>query len=272
MDLLSISAFAHLTRLSPKALRLYDELGLLAPAHVDPASGYRWYSPGQLARARRVAQLRQLDMPLARIRTVIDLPPEGVAAEVGAYWAEQRQAWQAKQELVDYLISHLTGKATTMYDVSVRALPARTLLTITEHLTPDQIGAFATPLFALFGGPTVDRPEGEAGRPFLRYHGEISNDSDGPVEFCCPINAAAEADLTRRYPDMTTVAEQAGREAYISVPKANMMTAVGFESLHQWLIDHDEEADWLPRQIFLRDPETAESTDAVYELAVGLRG
>ena len=86
MRLLSIGAFAHATRLSPKALRLYDELGLLPPAFVDPASGYRFYDPAQLERARLVAWLRRLGMPLARIRVVCDSEPARAADEVAAYW------------------------------------------------------------------------------------------------------------------------------------------------------------------------------------------
>ncbi len=68
MDLMGISDFARLSRLSPRALRLYDELGLLPPASVDPDSGYRWYSAGQLAPARLIAALRGIGMPLAQIR------------------------------------------------------------------------------------------------------------------------------------------------------------------------------------------------------------
>ena len=53
MDLMTIGAFAGHTRLSAKALRLYDRLGLLSPARVDPDSGYcgrSRYSPGVLIR------------------------------------------------------------------------------------------------------------------------------------------------------------------------------------------------------------------------------
>ena len=56
MGLWSIGEFAAATRLSPKALRLYDELGLLPPARVDPDSGYRWYAEDQVERARLVAK------------------------------------------------------------------------------------------------------------------------------------------------------------------------------------------------------------------------
>ena len=55
MGLMGIGEFARLSRLSrlsPKALRLCHELGLLSPARVDPDSGYRWYAAGQLERAR----------------------------------------------------------------------------------------------------------------------------------------------------------------------------------------------------------------------------
>jgi hypothetical protein len=69
---------------------------------------------------------------------------------------------------------------------------------------------------------------------------------------------------------MTLSTEPASREAYISLPKANIMTTLGFESLHQWLIDNKEQTDWLPRQIFLVDPATVEANDPVYELAVRL--
>jgi PPM family protein phosphatase len=68
VELLTIGAFSRASRLSPKALRLYDSLGLLAPAHVDEVSGYRFYRPDQLERARLVAWLRRLGMPLATSR------------------------------------------------------------------------------------------------------------------------------------------------------------------------------------------------------------
>ena len=74
MGLLTIGSFARAARLSPKALRLYDELGLLRPAQVDPNSGYRFYDLDQLEQARLVAWLRRLGMPLAQIRVVCGMP------------------------------------------------------------------------------------------------------------------------------------------------------------------------------------------------------
>jgi len=78
VPLLTIGAFARASRLSPKALRLYDELGLLRPAEVDPASGYRLQSgpgigispdpaagalaPGSMVRAGTWPTVREAEM------------------------------------------------------------------------------------------------------------------------------------------------------------------------------------------------------------------
>ena len=62
-DLFSIGAFADLTRLSIKALRLYDQLDILRPHHIDPKSGYRFYETDQLFSARLIRSMRDMDMP-----------------------------------------------------------------------------------------------------------------------------------------------------------------------------------------------------------------
>jgi protein phosphatase len=117
MARLSIGEFAQASGLTPKALRLYDELGLLPPADVDPRSGYRSYERGQLGRAQLVAWLRGLGMPLARIRVVCDLPPLAAAAEVTSYWHQVEADTAARKELATFLVDHLSRKDTDMADV-----------------------------------------------------------------------------------------------------------------------------------------------------------
>jgi PPM family protein phosphatase len=130
-ELLTIGAFARASRLTPKALRLYDELGLLRPVEVDPVNGYRRYHPDQLERARLVAWLRRLGMPLARIRTVCELSGERAAAEIADYWRDVEAETTARRELADFLIDHLSRKDTAMIDaftVTAAALTDRGLV------------------------------------------------------------------------------------------------------------------------------------------------
>ncbi|MEV7265378.1 MerR family transcriptional regulator [Micromonospora aurantiaca] len=66
-ELRSIGELARASGLTVSALRFYDRSGVLAPARVDPVTGYRWYTEEQVDPARLVAGLRRVGMPLAGI-------------------------------------------------------------------------------------------------------------------------------------------------------------------------------------------------------------
>ena len=99
MDQMSIGEFARRSRLSAKALRLYDGLGLLPPARVDEDSGYRFYEPGQLGQARLIAALRQLQVPLADIKAILPLEPVQAADRVREFWAATDAEHTARRAL-----------------------------------------------------------------------------------------------------------------------------------------------------------------------------
>ncbi|MET8561096.1 MerR family transcriptional regulator [Streptomyces flaveolus] len=74
----TIGDFARHGRVSVRMLRHYDATGLLRPAHVDPASGYRHYTAAQLARLNRIIALKDLGFSLRQVRDIVD---EKVGAE-----------------------------------------------------------------------------------------------------------------------------------------------------------------------------------------------
>jgi PPM family protein phosphatase len=116
VELMTSGAFARASGLSRKALRLYDELGLLLPVRVDPDTQYRFYSPDQLQQARLVAWLRRLGMPLATIRSVSTLPAPAAAAELAAYWDKVEAETATRRELATFLIGYLSGRNDDMPD------------------------------------------------------------------------------------------------------------------------------------------------------------
>ncbi|MEU4385706.1 MerR family transcriptional regulator [Promicromonospora sp. NPDC023805] len=73
--MLTVGAFSRASGLPVSALRYYDAAGVLRPAHVDPVTGYRWYTPDQVGRASLVAQMRQTGMPVADICRVTTTDP-----------------------------------------------------------------------------------------------------------------------------------------------------------------------------------------------------
>lgn len=103
----TIGEFAARTGLTPKALRLYDELGLLVPAEVDASTGYRRYDADQVGSARLVARLRLIGMPLARIRAVLDAGPTGAGDLVAAFWRQVEADTAARGDLVADLLRSL---------------------------------------------------------------------------------------------------------------------------------------------------------------------
>jgi serine/threonine protein phosphatase PrpC len=112
--MLTIGEFATATGLTAKALRLYDDLGLLAPAEVDPANGYRYYEPAQIEQARLVARLRSAGVPLPRISRIIGLAPEAAAADLLSYWRQVEADTSSARDVVVSLVAHLRGQDTTM--------------------------------------------------------------------------------------------------------------------------------------------------------------
>ncbi|MEU4378346.1 MerR family transcriptional regulator [Micromonospora echinofusca] len=74
----SIGELARASGLTVSALRFYDSAGVLAPALVDPVTGYRWYTGDQVAPARLVAGLRRVGMPVAEIAAALRVEPAQV--------------------------------------------------------------------------------------------------------------------------------------------------------------------------------------------------
>jgi len=111
---LTIGEFARAARLSPRALRLYDKLGLLPPQIVDGETGYRYYDPSQLERGRLIAWLRRLGMPLDLIRTVCDATPEAAAKEIERYREQIAAEAATRDRLAAFLVDHFCGRADPM--------------------------------------------------------------------------------------------------------------------------------------------------------------
>ncbi|WP_227980038.1 MerR family transcriptional regulator [Nocardia spumae] len=67
-----IGDFARHGRVSVRMLRHYDARGLLRPARVDPATGYRYYNADQLARLNRIIALKDLGFTLQQVGEILD--------------------------------------------------------------------------------------------------------------------------------------------------------------------------------------------------------
>ncbi|MFC8789419.1 MerR family transcriptional regulator [Streptomyces cinereoruber] len=128
---MTIGEFARASRLSAKALRRYDELGLLPPARVDAYTGYRYYAGAQVERARLVAWLRRIGMPLAGVRDVCALhgtDPGAAARAVRAHWARVEAETAERRGLAASLLDRLGGNTGMDDDMTTAVVRPHALL------------------------------------------------------------------------------------------------------------------------------------------------
>ncbi|WP_330259067.1 MerR family transcriptional regulator [Streptomyces murinus] len=279
-DLLTIGAFAARARLSAKALRLYDRLGLLAPAYVDESSGYRYYRAAQVERARLVALLRQLDMPLARIAEVAGAEGTAAARLLDAYWADVEARVAGQRTLAEYLRGRLSGRSDEMYGkfaVETVDVPARVVITESRHTLADELPAW---IGAALGRLEAAAQEcgGVAAAPFVVYHAEVSMESDGPAQACVPVadEAAARAWAGRqgRGRETGVRVEPAARLAYVRITKAQVahpQILAAFEAVEEWLGREGLEPDGPCREIYFADWAAAGPEDPVCDVAFPVR-
>ena len=234
MEEFSIGEFARRSRLSVKALRLYDELGVLVPARVDEASGYRYYDAAQLEAARLVAMFRQLELPLAAIKELLVCDPVDAAERIAAHWREVESAHDARRELADYLVNRLSGERSFMYEVATREIPERSLLCLKRNVDEQGAWALGKEFIAVLREQPLPKMEGREGAMFTIYWGEVSADSDGPVEMCKPVPESDAKALASHYPELSLRTEPAHREAYVALPNDALPAGPGGNPAVQW--------------------------------------
>ena len=248
MEEISIGEFARRSRLSLKALRLYDELGVLVPSRVDQASGYRYYDVGQVDEAHLVVMLRQLQLPLAAIKELLACDPVDAAERIAAHWREIESAHDARRALADYLVNRLSGKRSVMHEVATREISERSLLCLKRNVDEQGAWALGKEFIAILRERPLPKMNGREGAMFTIYWGEVSADSDGPVEMCKPVPESDAKALASHYPELSLRTEPAHREAYVAIPNDALRAGPGGNPAVQWQLASESLQAWAQEQ------------------------
>jgi DNA-binding transcriptional MerR regulator len=215
-DFLTTGEFARQTRLTAKALRLYNEIGLLGPADVDAASGHRRYGADQVRTGQLIGMLRGADLSLAEIGLLLaDLPGESELAgrRLDRHLIDLEARHTSRRFLIRHIRAILRGEDHQMFPIQTRHVAAQRVMSIQRRLRAPETAAFAEEAKAAF----ADHLGGaEPTGPFtLIFHGIVDHESDGPLEAIlgCP----DEVQVT----DLIGVrTEPAHDEAFTTITKA----------------------------------------------------
>ncbi len=152
----TIGAFARHGRVSVRMLRHYDAIGLLRPAHVHEASGYRQYDASQLARLNRVVALKELGFTLNQVLSMLD-DSVGVVELRGMLRLRQAEL-QAQITADTSRLTQVEARlriieregAMTLDDIQIKQIPATRVAELTgmaEGFEPESIGPVIQPLY-----------------------------------------------------------------------------------------------------------------------------
>jgi DNA-binding transcriptional MerR regulator len=212
-DLMLPGEFGAATRLSPKALRLYAEQGLLVPACTDPGTGYRRYHRDQIARARLIGRLRGLHLPLTRIGALLTLSPQARQAELHAWLAAQETELRRRRELVE----SLDDKGTALAGLpALRARPERKLLSRERRVSIELLPAFIADSTERIRAALRAVGLPGDGPVLVYFHGYVTRDSDGPAEVAVPFTGSVEP-----VGDLRVRLSPAGTDAFMPVAEAD---------------------------------------------------
>jgi len=156
----TIGDFARLGRVSVRMLRHYDAIGLLPPAAVDPFSGYRSYTAGQLYRLNRILVLKELGFTLDQVGSILDedLGP----AELSGMLRLRRARIEAQRRADELRLAGIEARLRMIEkeglmptaDIVLKQIPPVRLAELTAvagGYGPEHIGPAITPLYARLG-------------------------------------------------------------------------------------------------------------------------
>lgn len=182
---LTIGEFATLTRLSVRTLRRYHAAKLLEPDTVDPSTGYRYYTREQIPTAQVIHQLRQLDVPLADIESILAADDLQRRADVAAGHLRRLEDELDRTRKAVVSLNRLLRPEPAEIEVELRSLPARTVVGIQGQVQRDESLRWYDAAMAELddGFP----PQERTGAPGGRYSNDLFTHGGGAFAVFRPV-------------------------------------------------------------------------------------
>ncbi|MGW4422726.1 MerR family transcriptional regulator [Streptosporangium sp. NPDC004631] len=253
----SIGDFAQLGRVSVRMLRHYDALGLLQPARVDPASGYRFYQASQLQRLNRVIALKDLGFTLQQVRSILDekvttVELQGMVRLRRAELEERIAADRARLLRVEARLRTIEKEGhMSVEEVVLKRIPPVHLAEITAIAASyegEDIGPVIQPLY----GELFRRLDLAGVAPSGYGIAYYEPDADGRVI----VHAGVEVTAEPREDHDFAIVDLPAVETAATIIHRGSMDGVGttFQTLAHWIDEHGYRSLGLGREVSIECP------------------
>lgn len=184
-----IGDFSTLNRITVKTLRHYDELGLLKPAYIDAATGYRYYSADQLPRLNKILMFKSIGFSLQEILDILEhkLTVDDMITQLEHKQAEILTAVKAQQAQISQIqafIKMINQEVNYMnYDVLIKTIPEMAVASMRATLDsyPEQQTLWYE-LETYLDKEKINRTSPEY--CFTQYHNHEYREKDIDLEIC----------------------------------------------------------------------------------------
>jgi DNA-binding transcriptional MerR regulator len=251
--LLTIGEFSRASYLTIKTLRHYHDVGLLEPAKVDSSSGYRYYGADQIATAQTIRRLRELEMPVERVKGVLHAADVGERnALIAAHLERMEQQLERTTAAVESLHA-LLQEPEGAIAVEFRAVPPTPALSISAVVSLDALVSWWTAAFDELTDTLAANGLRPAGNSGALYAQEVFEQAHGLVVVFVPIAERVTA---------------AGRARPLTVPAAELAVTIhhgahddfdrSYGALGRYLAEHDLKVEEPVREYYLVGPRHTE--------------
>ena len=177
-----------MTYLTVKALRHYHDVGVLTPADIDPASGYRLYSTDQVQTALLISRFRDLDMPLDDVRLLLDTSDiDARNAIIVAHLQRMEDRLDRTRVAVDSLRAMLSMDAPAPIVIRYRVMSPMLVLAVTETVAGDDFGDWLQGVWTELDNVVRRSAHSASGPNGALYEAAFFEESCGPVTAFVPI-------------------------------------------------------------------------------------
>jgi DNA-binding transcriptional MerR regulator len=262
-DLLPIGRLARLSRLSIKALRVYEREQLLVPAWTDPHNGYRYYAPAQVRTAATIALLRSAGVSLPDIRRLLDAEGDSLREALTGQKQQIERDIVRREAALRALDRLLVANDLLPYAVSEADLPAVVLAAVTEPVASEHL---TTEVASLVRRLQQRVGEGRGGEPVV---GLYPIDLPDP----CPVTVGVPWEVDSGLP--TSVLPGLRR---VEVPAARVLETVHegpYDALplaYAAVFSAAAERSLTPtgevRETYLNDPQDVSPAEALTRIAI----